>query len=208
VEPASTDLTRIEVLLPGRRRPRTRADRTREAILEATFELLRARGFAGTSIDAIAAAAGVSKTTIYASWRSKSELVVELLGRFADDAALTPDTGELREDLLLALRRLVEVADVLRGVAQGIVAEAVHDPSLASALSQFVDGWRRHEHELVQRSIERGLIPADIDEEIATDLVASVVYFRLLFAAPNAPADQLPERLVDPILRAWGTQTA
>jgi len=189
---------------PGRRRRGyARSLRTREAILDVTLELLRDRGFAGTSIDAIAAEAGVSKTTIYGQWRSKSEIVVDLLSRFTDEAILTPDTGDLRTDLSDTLHGLVEIAEQLRGVAPSVIAEAFRDPLLADALERFVGRWRRNERELVRRSIARGLVRPDLDEEIAADLVASTIYFRILVPG-SEPIDDLPERLVDPILRAWG----
>jgi AcrR family transcriptional regulator len=164
---------------------------------------LRDRGFAGASIDAIAAEAGVSKTTIYGQWRSKSEIVVDLLSRFADAVIITPDTGDLRTDLLETLHGLVSIAEQLRGVAPTVIAEASRDPLLADAFERFVGRWRRHERELVRRSIARGLIRTDLDEEIAADLVASTIYFRILVPG-SEPIDDLPERLVDPILRAWG----
>lgn len=189
---------------PGRRRRgRARSLRTREAILDVTLELLRDRGFAGTSIDAIAAEAGVSKATIYGQWRSKSEIVVDLLARFTDRAVVTPDTGDLRTDLLDALHGLVEIAEQLRGIAPSVMAEARRDPLLADAFERFVGRWRRNERELVRRSIARGLVPPDLDEEIAADLVASTIYFRILVPG-SEPIDDLPERLIDPILRAWG----
>jgi AcrR family transcriptional regulator len=188
---------------PGRRRGHARSLRTREAILDVTLELLRDRGFAGTSIDAIAAEAGVSKATIYGQWRSKSEIVVDLLSRFTDEAILTSDTGDLRTDLSNALRGLVDLAEQIRGVVPSVIAEAFRDPVLADAFERFVGKWRRNERELVRRSIARGLVPPDLDEEIAADLVASTIYFRILVPG-SAPIDDLPERLIDPILRAWG----
>lgn len=189
---------------PGRRRRGyAQSLRTREAILDATLQLLRDRGFAGTSLDAIAAEAGVSKATIYGQWRSKSEIVVDLLSRFTDRATLTPDTGDLRADLLDTLRGLVEIAEQLRGVASSVIAEALRDPLLADAFERFVGRWRQNERELVRRSIARGLVPPDLDEEIAADLVASTVYFRILVPG-SEPIEDLPERLIDPILRAWG----
>jgi AcrR family transcriptional regulator len=188
---------------PRRRRGHARSLRTREAILDVTLELLRDRGFAGTSIDAIAAEAGVSKATIYGQWRSKSDIVVDLLSRFTDEAILTPDTGDLRTDLSDTLHGLVEIAEQLRGVAPSVIAGALHDPLLADAFERFVGKWRRNERELVRRSIARGLLPPDLDEEIAADLVASTIYFRILVPG-SEPIDDLPERLIDPILRAWG----
>lgn len=188
---------------PDRRRGVVRSLRTREAILDSTLQLLKNRGFTGTTIDAIAAEAGVSKATIYGHWRSKSEIVVDLLSRFTEQASVTPDTGDLRTDLALTLQKLVDIAERLRGVAPSVIAAAGNDPLLATALTGFVGEWRRNERELVHRSIARGLVSPDLDEEIAADLVASTVYFRILTPGTE-PIDNLPERLIDPILRAWG----
>ena len=61
--------------------PRARAGRPRDpatdrAITAATFRLLREEGYRGLSMESVAAAAGVAKTTIYRRYRSKRELVV------------------------------------------------------------------------------------------------------------------------------------
>ena len=60
---------------PGRPRD-PQADR---AILKATIELLAEDGFGGLSIEAVAARAGVGKTTVYRRWPSKVPLVVDAL---------------------------------------------------------------------------------------------------------------------------------
>ena len=56
----------------------TRADgarRTRRRLVEAARELFVARGYAGTTIDAVAEAAGVSIRTVFLSVGSKAELL-------------------------------------------------------------------------------------------------------------------------------------
>lgn len=173
-------------------------------MLEATFELLRARGFAGTTVDAIAVVGGVSKATIYANWKSKTEIVVELLGRFADDAALMPDTGELRGDLELVIGRFVQLATQLEGVGLTVIAESAYDPVLAAAVGRLTRDWRDHQRELLHRAVERGLVPADIDEELAADLVAAMVHFRIFIARADDTAEALSKRLAELVLSAWG----
>ncbi|MGE2713062.1 TetR/AcrR family transcriptional regulator [Mycolicibacterium litorale] len=189
--------------LPGRPTGRSQADRAREAILEATLDLLTKRGYAATSVDRIAASAGVSKATIYRHWRTKAEIVVELLGRFADDASTPVDTGDIRSDLLLALKRLIVLARRLRGAGHSVIAAAFDEPILEDAMARLIAQWRTRERQIVRRYVERGLVPRDIDEDIATDFVISTVHFRVFFAASPEQPDPLAERLVDPILRAW-----
>jgi TetR/AcrR family transcriptional regulator, regulator of cefoperazone and chloramphenicol sensitivity len=57
------------------------ADETRQRVVEAARKLFGARGFDGTTIDAIAREAGVATPTVYAAFGSKRGLVAELLDR-------------------------------------------------------------------------------------------------------------------------------
>lgn len=59
-------------------------ERNRDALLRAARELAAERGFAGTSVDAVAERAGLTKGAVYSIFGSKVELFVELL---------TPDYG-------------------------------------------------------------------------------------------------------------------
>src|SRR5215207_3228411 len=84
---------------------RPRSASAHSAILEAAVALFVDRGFEGMSVEAVAAEAGVGKTTIYRRWRSKEELVVDAIAeRFADPSA--PETGNVRDDLVQSAREL------------------------------------------------------------------------------------------------------
>ena len=52
---------------------------TRDRILSAAYRLCYREGFARVSVDAIAAAAGVTKRTIYYHFDSKDEIVADVL---------------------------------------------------------------------------------------------------------------------------------
>jgi AcrR family transcriptional regulator len=58
---------------------RPRSHQSHQAILQATLDLLAEMGYDRLSIDAIAAHAGVGKTTIYRRYRSKEELVADAI---------------------------------------------------------------------------------------------------------------------------------
>jgi AcrR family transcriptional regulator len=83
------------------RTPRGR--RRHEQLLDATAELVAARGFHAVGIVDIGAAAGVSGSAIYRHFRNKQELLVALIDRVVDellagaraavDGAATPDTA-------------------------------------------------------------------------------------------------------------------
>src|SRR3954452_21523277 len=85
-----------------------RSEEARRPVLEAADDLLVERGFAGVTIEGIAARAGVAKQTIYRWWSSKTDI---LMDAFVDDAAeaLTPaDRGDLGRDLRAYLGRLAQ----------------------------------------------------------------------------------------------------
>lgn len=62
-----------------------RGQRTRERLLEATAELVAARGFHAVHIAEIGAAAGVTGSAIYRHFPSKQDILVALLDRVVDD---------------------------------------------------------------------------------------------------------------------------
>ena len=69
------------------------------AIETAFFEELARVGYGRLSIDAVAKRAGVGKAAVYRRWRSKQDLTVALVAKFAVAAIDVPDTGTLTGDL-------------------------------------------------------------------------------------------------------------
>jgi AcrR family transcriptional regulator len=74
------------------------------AVLEATVDALYGKGFDTLSIKEVAERAEVHESSIYRRWETKADLVNDaLLSRLVQEMP-TPDTGSLRDDLLVALR--------------------------------------------------------------------------------------------------------
>src|SRR5271165_6134675 len=80
--------------LPGR----PRSEHARQAILRSTLKLLQHTGFPELTIEAIAADAGVGKTTVYRWWPSKGALVVDAFADSAGHKLHFPDTGSVFQD--------------------------------------------------------------------------------------------------------------
>ena len=160
-----------------------RSEEARQAVLEAADDLLVERGFAGVTIEGIAARAGVAKQTIYRWWSSKVDV---LLDTFIDDMAehLTPpDHGDLGRDLRAHLGRL---ADFLAqsdpgAVFRALAGQAQHDPDLAARLrSDYLGQQRARDRVPLLRAIERGQLPPDVDIELAVDQLVGPIYYRVL----------------------------
>ena len=75
-----------------------------KTILDATLEILFDKGYAGLTIDGVAARTGVGRPTIYRRWSSKPALVIAALTQSVG-LSPTPDTGALRDDLLAFQRQ-------------------------------------------------------------------------------------------------------
>lgn len=78
-----------------------RTNATRQRLFEASMELIGQRGAAGVTVDEIAAAAGVSKGTVYYNFGSKSDLIAQLLRHGVDilEARLLSVQGESADSL-------------------------------------------------------------------------------------------------------------
>ncbi len=188
-------------------RPRTRAGRprsqqSRAAVLRATSELMREVGLRAMTTEDIAARSGASKATIYKWWPNKYAVAVEaFLSEMAVESA-DPDTGSAREDFRLALRGLIHfyTGESGRAYAQ-LVGEAQFDPKIGAELRDHLVGSRR---ELVRaiwdRGVARGELRADVDPEVAIDLIFGPAMYRLV--AGHAPLDDgAAEAVIDAAIR-------
>ena len=179
------DLPSLEAESGGHspRRPGRRRDSgTDDAIVDATTRLVGNHGVAGLSVDAIAAAAGCSKTTIYRRWASKDELIIDAL-RWGDVPITVPDTGSLRSDLEhyydILLRRLSKGRiDVLPHLVQsGMANEAVR-----ASLDQFNTQREMPLRQVLQRGIARGELSPEIDCDTIVDALVGPLRYRNHFS--------------------------
>src|SRR3954452_20675598 len=76
-------------------------------ILEQVLLLLSSRGYAGLTLDDLAAASGVAKTTILRRWPSKAAVAAAGVERLALQSVDVPDSGTLRGDLYALLHGAV-----------------------------------------------------------------------------------------------------
>ncbi len=181
------------------RRGRPRSEKARRAILAAAAELLLNRGPGAVTMDAVAERAGVSKATIYRWWPSKEMLALDALLDWSAAVVPTRDTGTLRGDLLALVRPWVR--EIRRGpfgrIVAGFILEAQSDPEFADAYrTHFVEPRRDAMRAAFARAVERREVPADLDVEVALDLIYGAVYHRLLHG--HAPlTDGVAQAVVD-----------
>ena len=179
---------------PTRGRGRPRSQEAHEAILAATVELLAAEGILGTSMEAVAAKAGVAKTTVYRRWATKEELIVEAVTLIAPPGP-PDDTGSFAGDLaLLAREQIGRMSGTgVPLVAPRVIADSLGHPELHRLLNErLIEPVRSVLAALVRRAIERGEMRADTDVEIAVDVLHGVVIYNVLIS--GGQIHQLPDR--------------
>lgn len=160
----------------SRGRPRdTDVDRR---IVAAAFRQLVEVGYGALSIEAVAAEAGVAKTTIYRRYPTKSDLAVAALTVQIPFAPMPVDIGA-RE----ALDRFVHQAIAMlidSGAFRVLGSLLVEDARGHGVLDAFRERLLRPRLELVRemlrRGIERGEIRPDIDPLIVTEMIAGPIF--------------------------------
>ncbi|UST94223.1 TetR/AcrR family transcriptional regulator [Pseudomonas siliginis] len=118
--------------------PQRLTDRKREAIIQAAIAEFRAHGFEITSMDKIAATAGVSKRTVYNHFPSKEELFAEILNQLwariiAEPSVRYDREQPLHEQLRLMLREKVQMMadENFLTLARVAIAATIHSPERA-----------------------------------------------------------------------------
>jgi AcrR family transcriptional regulator len=165
---------------------RPRSTEAHEKVIRAALGLFGERGIDATSMDAIAQSSGVSKATIYNHWADKEALLMEVM-LFVNGLDREPedvDSGDLCRDLATVLSRRPPDefdADRDRMMPTMIAYSAVH--------TQFGNAWRHRVMEpprqclkrILRRGIERGLLPATLDLDLAMALLLGPVLYRHIF---------------------------
>ncbi|CBG73620.1 MULTISPECIES: TetR/AcrR family transcriptional regulator [Streptomyces] len=175
-----------------------RSEKSRRAIYDAALALVGEVGYQKTTIEGIAARAGVGKQTIYRWWSSKAEVLLEafidLSAQAAEAAARPevvgeraeyeiPDTGDLAADLKAVLRATVdELLDPRFEVpSRALAAEGVVNRQLGT---EFVAKLLEPQLQLYVKRLraaqEQGAVRADIDPRIALELFVSPLAQRWL----------------------------
>ncbi len=183
---------------PGRPRD-PQVDR---AILTATLELLGEDGFDGLSIEAVAARAGVGKTTVYRRWPSKIPLVVDALTAMkAPTVSAVPDDTPTRDALVRAMSGFTKPHEGSAArVLAGLVDAMSRNEELAEAVRTVLVAEReRGLVAVIERGKARGEIRSEVDARVMVDLLGGPVVLRRLIT--GQPVNQrLAHTIVDLVL--------
>ncbi len=176
-----------------------RVERSRTVILSAALDLLGEVGYGGVTIEAVAARAGVGKSTVYRHWPGKLELVEDAI-RTLKAGLSVPTTGSVRDRLVAVLRQMAEnmAGSTYSVCLPAIIDAAERDPEVLEILRRIGHERRRLLVDVLAEGRASGAVP-DVDLTLLAEcLVGPIVLRRLLLHEPFEP-DAVP-RLVDQLL--------
>jgi TetR/AcrR family transcriptional repressor of mexJK operon len=201
--------------------PRARAKR--DQIRAGAQRLFLERGFAGTSTDAIASEAGVSKQTLYVYYSSKEELLVDVMRHLihenpqnrlptVDEVSLGT-SDEVRRALSSLAHGLIESImqpDYL-ALIRVVIAETPRLPQLGSLFRSAVpERVLENVSTTLERAQTNGVIGA-VDADAASRMLVGAlltyaIYDGLLVgdSPPRPPALERVEAMVDLYMKAIG----
>jgi AcrR family transcriptional regulator len=188
----------------GRPPGRPRSERAAKAIIDATLALLvEEGGVVGVTIEAVAARAGVGKTTIYRRWPNKEALIVDALASLKEPDPVLGGMS-VRDDLVALARTLgVEKGDRQRvGVYWTVFGNGDKHPELHRQFTRDVVEPRREiMRAVLRRGIEIGELRPDIDIELVMWLILGAIVHRAKAYGVGPVPEDFAERLVDTALR-------
>ncbi len=161
------------------RRPGGRSARVRHAVLDAAVALLADAGWSAFSIDAVAAAAGVHRTSLYRRWGTREALALDAVSEHARDRIPVPDTGALASDL----RELAwaVAAEISSPVGRALLRVDVMGGAGLDDLRQeaFLQRYRQVGR-IIDRAVARGEAPSGTDPVGVARTLSAPLLVRLL----------------------------
>ena len=198
---------------PGRPCPRERAigvarTRTRppgrprsaeadEAILRAALELLAEDGYRALTMERVRERSGVGKATLYRRYGSKEELVRAAIVHLNSDIPMPDDTGSMVGDFAATAQTILAGAARTGALTlmPRLLSEVAGDPDMHALFSEhLVEPRRRVVRAIVERAKARGEIRADVDPELAVDLMVGPFIYRLIIAGGDPSEARQPGR--------------
>jgi AcrR family transcriptional regulator len=180
-------------------RPKGGSDAIVRAVLKATLRQLGDRGFGGVSVDEVAKAAGVHKTSVYRRWPSRGVLVLAALQTLRHREPPPPETGSLRENLIAMLSAKVTLVSTRSGRKILRAMIAFEDEEVARVARALRKLRYRVPIAVIERAILRGELSPDTDPSLLAEVLLAPIYYRIIVL--NQPVNRrYIERVVDQVL--------
>jgi len=148
-----------------------------DAVLAAARTLLVDRGYSATTIDSIAATAGVSRPAVYRRWNSKAELVHEAV--FPDLGPEPPEddfTAEITRLCTGAVRMYGDPA--VREAIPGLMVDLRSEPRVRRLISDRLEAAARSQlAATVDAAAAEGVARRGVDSDTLMDMIAGGAWY-------------------------------
>lgn len=191
--------------------PRRRGAVLERAILDAALEQLSTVGWAGLTMERVAAGAQTGKAALYRRWPSKEALVADALRAGLPRLEAVPDLGSVREDLLVLCRLARDAMYSRPGVAlRSVIHEC--DPAQAERFHEVIfEGVVEPTIALLRgvvlRGIQRGEVRSDAANGYVFDAIPAMMMYRSKMCTSewdDRDLEEMIDRLMLPLLRPHG----
>jgi AcrR family transcriptional regulator len=160
------------------------------------MNMLKERGIEGFNVAEIAARVGVPESTIYRRWKSREELVIDVVLADMGRTIPLPDTGSFRADIQMFLQESAAFLQSPDGIllTRSMFSTMNHRDS--QARQTYWTARFSHTGAIVQRAIQRGEITPRTDAGVVMTMLIGALYVRMLVL--EAPLDEpFLDQLVD-----------
>jgi AcrR family transcriptional regulator len=161
---------------PGRQR----SEAADQAILAATLDVLAVDGYAGLTVAAVIARAGVSSATLYRRWPTKHDLVAAAIASLHHEI-VDIDTGSLEGDIAAVGRSVADAMAVRRDdVAEQVAVALRHNPEFSAAVREkFLLPRVAVLNRILDQARRRGELGAGLSATVAMSFVAGPLHHRV-----------------------------
>ncbi|MFA9393829.1 MAG: TetR/AcrR family transcriptional regulator [Halodesulfovibrio sp.] len=169
---------------------RPRSEKSQEAVIKATHELLHEQGGAGLTIEAIARRANVGKPTIYRWWPTLADIVLEAVLLQATTKIMVIHFESLQKTLSQFLKQSMKtITDGDGAHLRFLMAHAQKDEDFRKRFRDNFTAQRRTVlRSIFLQAMERGQISPEQNLEMLIDIVFGTMWYRLLIG--HAPMDE------------------
>ncbi len=181
---------------------RPRSEKSREAIINATHELLQKESGARLTIEAIAKTASVGKPTIYRWWPTLADIVLEAVLHQAESNIKVRPFDSLQETLYEFLKQSTHALTDGGPHLRFLMAQAQQDEAFRKRFREnFVAKRRGVLLSIFTRAIKQEQISSNQNIELLVDIAFGTMWYRLL--TDHAPMDEsFADELTEIIIRA------
>jgi AcrR family transcriptional regulator len=186
-------------------RPDPRVSHSRRVICRAALEEFATVGYAGFRMEAVAARAGIGRSTLYRHWRDKSALIADALETLNvqpdPDRELVGGTARERVELLLVHLGRALTDSAVSACVPALVHAADNDASVGEFFQRYSAQRRQRLTEVIAEGVANSELSDRIDPESASVALSGALFYRRLMTADTVDVDFI-RGLIDTVLGA------